>query len=163
MADQETIPEEPIAPPPMDNLMEQLRAKREESSRNVLFELPVPGYDDLLVVRFQKNLTWLEAKKAIDTAQRKGNPNNELFAMADLLIRTVEGIYGRADTEGQFVLISHGFDETLAEYFRLETKTARETCRLFFQSDIVMSAVQGRVMQWLQGVDQDSGSEIRGN
>lgn len=143
--------------------MEQLRAKREEASRNVLLELPVPGYDDLLVVRFQKTLTWQEARKAIETAQRKGNPNNELFAIADLLIRTVEGIYGRADSEGQFVLISHGFDETLAEYFQLDVKTARETVRLFFQSDIVMSATQGRVMQWLQGIDQDSGNEIRGN
>lgn len=173
MADQDTPGVDPQGPgehtgtigtaPNPDNLMEALRRKREEASKNILLELPVPGYDDLLVVRFQKTLSWLEAKKAIETAQRKGNPNNELFAMADLLIRTVEGIYGRADTEGQFVLISHAFDEQLAEYFQMDTKTARETVRLFFQSDIVMSAVQGRVMNWLQGIDQDSGKELAGN
>jgi hypothetical protein len=152
-----------IPAPKPDNLMQQLRAKREEASRNVLLELPVPGYDDLLVVRFQKTLTWLEAKKMIEVSQRKGNPNNELFAIADLLIKTVEGIYGRADPEGEFTLISHGFDEKLSEYFELDTKTARETCRLFFGSDITMSAVQGRVITWLQGIDFDSGEEIRGN
>lgn len=153
---------EPVAAP-KDNLMEHLRKKREEASKNVLLELPVPGYDDLLVVRFQKSLSWQEARKAIETSQRKGNPNNELFAIADLLIRTTEGIYGRADTESEFVLISTGFDEKLAEYFQMDSKTARETARLFFQSDIVMSAVQGRVMQWLQGIDEASGNEIRGN
>jgi hypothetical protein len=146
-----------------DNLMETLRAKREEAERNVLLELPVPGYDDLLVVRFQKTLTWQEARKAIDTAQRKGNPDNELFAIADLLIRTVEGIYGRADAEGELVRISTGFDEQLATFFQLDAKTARDTCRLFFGSDIEMSAVQGRVMTWIQGIDQDAGKEIRGN
>lgn len=154
-----------MAPAPKDNLMEQLRAKREETQKNVLLELPVPGYDDLLVVRFQKSLTWQEARKAIDTAQRKGNPNNELFAIADLLIKTVEGIYGRADAEGELVLISNGFDKALADYFILNppNETARETVRLFFGNDIVMSAVQGRVMTWLQGLDADSGKEIRGN
>lgn len=166
MADQDIPEAEPInqgSPPPKDTLMEQLRAKREEASQNVLLELPVPGYDDLLVVRFQKTLTWLEAKKAIETAQRKGNPNNELFAIADLIIRTVEGIYGRANPEDELVLISHGFDETLATYFQLEATTARETVRLFFGNDLHMSAVQGRVMTWLQGIDLDSGTEIRGN
>ena len=143
--------------------MEQLRKKREEASRNVLLEIPVPGYDDLLVVRFQKTLTWLEARRMLDTAQRKGNPNNELYSIADLLIKTVEGIYGRSDVEDDLTLISNGFDETLSEYFHLGTKTARETCRLFYGSDIVMSATQGRVITWLQGIDQDSGEEIRGN
>lgn len=156
---------EPQAAPKPDNLMEQLRAKREEAQRNVLLELPVPGYDDLLVVRFQKSLTWHEARKAIEQAQRKGNPNNELNAIIDLLIKTVEGIYGRAEQEDEFTLISSGFDETLATYFQLNppNKTARETVRLFFGNDIEMSAVQGRVMTWIQGLDEASGEEIRGN
>lgn len=158
-----SLPGQPQAAPKKDNLMEALRQKREEASRNVLLELPVPGYDDLLVVRFQKTLTWQEARKAIETAQRRGNPNNELFAISDLLIRTVEGIYGRSDPEGEFVLISSGFDEKLAEYFELDVKTARETVRLFYGNDIQMSAVQGRVMTWLQGIDESSGKELRGN
>lgn len=143
--------------------MEQLRAKRAEAQQTRFLELPVPGYDDLLVVRYGKNLTWLQAKKAIEKAQRSKDQFAELWAGCDILIATVVGIYGKGPDDDEYQIISDKFDQQLSDFMDLGVSTAREVIRLLYGNDLTVGATQARVMQWLQSVDESSGQEISGN
>lgn len=153
---------EPTNPDP-SSFLEILRAKRAEANQARFLELPVPGYENLLVVRYGKTLTWLQAKKAIDKASKNKDEYAQLWAMCDVLAQTVVGIYGRANEDDELVLISEHFDNALSDALGLGSTSARQTIRLIYGSDLTVGATQGRVMNWIQQVDEDSGTEISGN
>lgn len=158
-------------PPAKNNLMEALRQKTKSLDEPVFLQLAVPGYDDCLVVRYNNTLTWGEINRTMKKLEKNKNEMAQLFAQCDMLIEVTDSIWARADAEDELQRLETDdgtfrpmlWTPELAEFLGFPgMRNARESIRAVFRSDIRLGATQGRVMQWIQQIDENSGEEVTG-
>lgn len=148
-----------------DNLLGQLKAKRQEiaekAQRNLY--LAVPGYDDLLWLKF-KRVPWEEVNKiATKAAKRAGKVTTaELDAACDLMIRACAGVYVKPDGVLEPQPYDEGFTVELAEKLGIQATTAREVVRGLYADDYALVNQNNELTEWLRGANVEDLGRFEG-
>lgn len=153
-----------------NNLLEVLREKYANLGEEKFYDIILPGWDGILKVRFNNSLTWPQVTDIIKKAEKnRKNPMATLFAQCDLLIRSTDSIWARVNEESPWGRLDSppgvpvGWTTDLAALFGIEgLSTGRDVIRAIFKKDIRLGAAQGMLMEWIQGLDEDSGEEVEG-
>lgn len=150
--EKEGLEEDEDVPSPEDmTLLKELRKKREQSlAERPPLEIPVPGYDGLLVMKFVQ-IPWERANKIINKSQRaaRKDPRKELEGAADLLVAACEGIYARLKPSDPLRRIADGFDQDLAERLGFQAARAREVVFGTFNNDFAVMSTMNDVFNWI--------------
>jgi hypothetical protein len=151
------------------SIRDQIRAEREAIASEKTLDLLVPGYSDLLAVRY-RSISDRELEQYIKRAQGE---QQSIGANLDLLIQTCETILYRESDEQDFTpaLDENGdkirFDIRLAEMLGIDANTARETVSGFFSPDgaqpLAVAQHIGAVADWLQGKSSEIDPALLGN
>lgn len=164
---QPTVEQEDFARNGDGTLLDGLRKKREGISKDRTMDLDIPGYDGELAVRYGI-VPWDELKVIGEKAQESRARRKELMAHADTLIRACRTILLKNQTTGEMQPANEiikeykdgepvRFDERLAEMFKLDTKSARETLFAVFANDLAVTAQHNELGAWMQSSNnQDS-------
>lgn len=156
------------------NQMEVLRRKREEARRATYLDLPVQGYGDLMQVRYTNAIPWLTLRDIMKRAEKDKAPQAVLWANIDLLVKCTVQIQVRVSTEEEWETIHDPARDApavwggdpMVKFFALQDTvkdpTARNVIRAVFPSDVAVSAAAGRIMTWIQNMDEDDGEEVQG-
>lgn len=157
-----------------NNMMEVLRRKREQARKATYLDLPVQGYGDLLQVRYTNAISWLALRDLMRKADKDKAPQAVLWANIDLLVQCTVHIQVRVSTDESWETIEDPVrgapavwgGAPMVKFFALEDTvkdpTARNIIRAIFPSDIAISAAAGRIMTWIQNMDENDGEEIQG-
>lgn len=152
------------------NIMERLRQVQSESDDEKFFELGIPRYRDLLLVRYARALTFQEVDKIMRRVSKSKNPQDNLNAQCDVIAKCTDSIWVRMEQDSPLIQLKSASGEPMvwsAELLKLLDLPFQNSVRLCIQTvfgnDLAIAATQGRVFTWLQGdLDQDSGDEVSG-
>lgn len=153
-----------------NNLMERLRQTAAESDGERYFQLAIPRYKNLLLVRYARALTFKEVDRIMRKVSKSKNPIDNLNAQCDVISACTDSIWVRMeeDSELQELKATDGspmrWGGELLKFLDLQHQNSVRLCiQTVFGNDLAIAATQGRVFQWLQGdLDQDSGDEVSG-
>lgn len=153
-----------------NNLMERLRQAAQESDAESFFELAIPRYKSLLVVRYARALTFKEVDKIMRKVSKSKNPQDNLNAQCDVILACTDSIRVRLEEDSPLITLKASNGEPmrwsgeLLKFLNLQHQNSARLCvQTVFGNDLAIAATQGRVFQWLQGdLDQDSGDEVTG-
>lgn len=149
--------------------IEYLRRRRKEIGEDRTLDLDIPGYEGILVCRYQR-LDWDELKKITDKASKSKNPRRELIAHCDVLIKACQQFMIRKD--GQLEPINNAYpevgeepvryDQRLAAIFDISLSAgqgARTVVLALFNNDVAVTAHQGELVEWLStsNAEDDAG------
>lgn len=153
-----------------NNIMERLRQVREESDEERYFEIGIPRYKNLVLVRYARALTFREVDKIMRKVSKSKNPQDNLNAQCDVILACTDSIWVRMEEDSPKIQLKLDNGEPmkwgaeLLKFLDLQHQTSARLCiQTVFGNDLAISATQGRVFTWLQGdLDQDSGDEVSG-
>lgn len=160
-------PQEDEEQPQAVNLMEQLRAQRQEALDDTSVDLPLPSniYSDPIVLVRYRMVDARETQRIMKKVQRqtKGEYERNLYTTMDTLITACEGIFvlpadaEPGDKPQPLTLNGEGpllFDERLAEWMGIEAQSARQTLLEFFANKETAIMVTGaKLARWQAGED----------
>jgi hypothetical protein len=162
----------PGADTPGSSLMDRLRAKHQELSERQTIDIPLPGYEDLLVARYRvltvKNEISPIAKRV--AKESKGDQGvAQLSATLDAMARACVELLTPRDDE--LVPLSGAFgpdeppvryDERLAEFMGwTDVTNARETILKLFAGNEPMVLAHGNMLQrWMSDTSRDVSNEF---
>lgn len=151
------------------SLMERLRARRDESEKDVTHELEIPGYGGELVCIYRQLTT-----KDIDTIQKrvakkykKDDAAQGLYGSMDVLIESCQelGVRIGGTPEGEYKSLASlmkrdepvTYSEGLEEFLALkDCHTAREVVyKTFGGKEAAIIAQQVELFQWMTGTATD--------
>jgi hypothetical protein len=158
---QEAEPEqqqpEPLTPS-SGSMMDQLRRKRHELEGRKTVDIDVPGYDGMLVAEYRiigtKELEQIGTKIE---REFKAQGDRMLFAAIDGLLKACVQLYYSRDGDKVPISESFGpdeppvtFDSRLAEFFNLNTESARDTLyAVFAENEIAIMQHSEKLGRWL--------------
>lgn len=153
-----------------NNLMEKLRATAQESDSESFFQLAVPRYKNLLLIRYARALTFAEVDKIMRKVSKSKNPIDNLNAQCDVISLCTDSIWVRMEEDSPLVMLRLDdgtpmrWGAELLKYLSLQHQNSvRLAIQTVFGNDLAIGATQGRVFQWLQGeLDEHSGDEVSG-
>lgn len=153
-----------------NNIMERLRQVREESDGERYFELGIPRYKDLLLIRYAKALTFQQVDKIMRKVAKSKNPQDNLNAQCDVILACTDSIWVRMEEDSPKIMLKDENGEpmrwspALLKFLDLQHQNSARLCiQTVFGNDLAIAATQGRVFTWLQGdLDTDSGDEVTG-
>lgn len=136
------------------NVLEALKAHRARVSEEQTYDLVVPGWHELLVLRLG-SITAEQQQRLVERAQRRRVSSS---ADADFLIAAFREALGRATPTGELgVLVDSdgdpvGLDERLAGLLDLgPVRSARDVVdALFSQANSPSLALASSMMEWLE-------------
>lgn len=145
----------------MSNVLEAIRAKREELAKEKSITLDVPGYGGHLAIRY-KAIPTEQLNRFLTQAAASGNDEKILEVNADILIRCCEAILVRQDPDAELEPLDPDAAEpttfstgTLPELLELSASSAREEVFAVFSPDGAQPLSIGRhadaIANWLQG------------
>lgn len=144
----------------------RLREIRESFKGERHIDLDVPGYQGILVARYQPVL-WETLKKIGKRAEKsKANPEFEVLAAADTLAHACIGMYCREEdgslTEVTFEGEPCRYDHGLASHLGFDepSLTVRQIVRATFPDSLALVAHYGDVMEWQAGVEQEADAAL---
>ena len=151
------------------NLMETLRARREQALEDKEYDLEIPGYNGDLVARY-RHLSGKEADQ-IGTRvmnQTKQRTERTVHMAMDTMIAACTGMYARIgaelvpiDPNGDG--IPCGYDEELAQFMGFEATTAREVVRgVFVGNEMAIGAHSMQLQRWMSGDRRTMAEEFLG-
>ena len=121
-----------------DSLRDRLRAARIEQQAETIHELPIPGYDGQLVVKY-RNPDWKERRRVMMHIKGPDVVARELEAAADTLVVSCVGVDAHVD--GETVALPYKLDKGLAEYLLDEqVETDRQAVFVVFPSETALMA-----------------------
>jgi hypothetical protein len=153
------------------SLLDTLRAKREERAAERHFDIELPGYDGLLVLRCGpipgRTLTLLRER-----SERSKSPERDFNLNADTLIAACREVLGREqrshplrvlpDADGEPVRI----DERLADLLQLPATSARDVLRCLFENanspEVAVAYQAGLYMEWAASSLDELDEELLG-
>jgi len=161
---------EPVEVSPAGSVLDVIRARRSARAAEHEYDMPVPGYGGLLVLRCTplrgEDLTRLRIR-----IERSKDPSRDFQLAADLLIAVCENVLARRsptaeleplDPTGEPVAIN----ERLAELLRVEASSARELVRAVFSlapsPEMAAGDAVGDYLAWAQGADADLDDGLMG-
>lgn len=154
-----------------DSVLEALRAQRARHVADRHYDVDVPGYDGLLVLRLgpiaSPVLTRLRLR-----AERSRSPDVDFNLNADTIIAACRAVLGRArredmlvplkDTEGEPVRI----DDRLAELLGIDATVARDVLRTLFEGanspELAVAATGGSYVDWAASANAEADEEFLG-
>lgn len=140
----------------------QLLAKRRQAAGEHTVDVPVQGYEGLLVARYRLLDPLGEGKILTEKIYREFKTEEErnFWGAVESLIASIEGFYFRTD-EGKLVAIEPsdgqgpmGYDHRLAAYFEFEAESARDSVKGLFNGEnlwVLAHAMQMSKMMALPG------------
>lgn len=153
-----------------NTLMERLRQTAQESDGERFFQLAIPRYKDLFLIRYARALTFSEVDKIMRKVAKSKNPIDNLNAQCDVIAACTDSFWVRMEEDSPLIQLkgTDGFPmkwgSEILKFLDLQHQNSvRLAIQTVFGNDLAIAATQGRVFQWLQGdLDQDSGDEVTG-
>lgn len=154
---------------PPSSVFEALRAKRAEHSAESIFDVDVPGYQGLLVLRLgpiaSAKLSALRARMEKSRApERDANLNADylIAACRDVLVRqSVDEPLAPADVDEPMRL-----DSRLAEALGLSASSARDVVRQVYGAapspELAISVAVGRYLEWAAAMNVEDDEAFMG-
>jgi hypothetical protein len=170
---------EPAAPP--GSVMAQLRAQREAIGRDTDTIIEVPGYNDMLGVKFQLP-AFRRVNQLIGKAQAaRGKGDAELNAATDILVEACEQVVVNdpghpaclTDRDGEPlpwrpIDPEHGptgFDQHLADLFGITPPSGarpRDIAKLVINRDFSLVELSNELMRWMGQANADANEAFQG-
>lgn len=143
-----------------------LRSRHEALTADRYLDYEVPGYEGRVVLRCGP-VPWRVLARAQTFAQREDRDGRTLAnANADVVIAACREVLFRYD-DGELRSIDpsgepHGIDPGLAVMFGREAKTARDTLRFLFPSDVTVGVCAGELLSWTTNMDTEIAEDLAG-
>lgn len=141
------------------SLVDRIRARREALLADLHLDMPVPSWGGDLVARFEP----VDRDALIKLSERQ---DAKRHGDADFLIAACKAIYAKDDdghliplTEGQ---VPSGFDEATAEALGLEFTSARHLVYAMCSTDVAVSSLAQRVIEWTADTSQEVDGAVVG-
>jgi hypothetical protein len=148
------------------SMMEELSRMHEEALANKTLDLDVPGYQEKLVVRYNR----VDGKQLDVIGQRvrrqyKKDGERLLWGTVDTMIEACEGLYFRRPESEELVPIDPDhrgiplrYEERLAQVIGFPSDSARDVVHgLFAYNDVAITAHGFRLNRWMS--TNESGGE----
>lgn len=152
-----------------NTLLAALRSKWEALGEAKFYDYALPGYDELLKVRFTNTLSWTKISDIMKRAEKnKKNPMATLYAQCDIIANCTDSFwacaeigapYGRMDNQTSGMPAAW---PEVAAMMGLQAPSAREAIRGLIRQDLRVAAMTQDVMNWIQMVDDNAGEEVQG-
>lgn len=161
---------EPVEASAAGSVLEVIRRRREERSAEREYDLLVPGYGGLLVLRCSplRGDQQTVLRQRID---RSKDPAKDFALAADVLVAVCERVLARRTREGPLESLDPsgedvGINARLAELLHVESTTARGLVRALFDKapspEMAAAKEVGEYLAWAQGEDVDLDDELLG-
>lgn len=157
-----------------ESILDSIRAKRAQHAQERHYDVDVPGYDGLLVLRLEP-IPGRTLAALVDRREKSRLPERDFNLNADVVIVACREVLGRNDVADPLVTLpgSDGepvrIDVRLAELLQMPVTpqtTAREVLRLIFEGanspDVAIIAAGGEYMEWARSADDDVDRELLG-
>ena len=154
---------EPVEAAAAGSVLDVIRERRAAKATDHVYDMPVPGYGGLLVVRCTplagSALTPLRLR-----LERSKDPARDFALAADILIAAAENVLARRKAGGELEPLDPtgepvAINERLAELLRVETTSARDLVRELFSlapsPELAVGDAVGDYLAWAQGADAD--------
>jgi hypothetical protein len=152
--DDDEIKFPPSLPSATANVLDALKAQRARAVEERTYDVVVPGWGDLLVLRLGA-ITGQQQQRLVERAQRRTAQTN---ADADFLIAAFREVLGRATPQGELAVLVDadgdqvGLDERLAHLLDLgPVRRARDVLDLLFaRANSPSLAIASAANEWLE-------------
>jgi hypothetical protein len=157
---------------PSGSLMEKLRSKHAEIASKKTIDIPLPGYDDMLITRYRV----LDVRNDINRIsqrvqkERGSQLSQALSAAMDSMIASCVEIFTTRD--GQLVPLSESFgpdhpavryDESLAEFMDFKIDSARDLILQLFGGNEPMIMDHAQMLsRWMSDTTREVNDEFLG-
>lgn len=144
-----------------------LRKRHDELSEDRTLDLPVPGYDDRLVLRCGP-VPWATIARVQNLVGRREDRDGRalLAAQADTIIAACRDVLLRHTDGGELEAIDPSgprrIDPELATLLGSGTTSARATLLWLFPSEVGLSIAAGQLLDWTRTMQSDVADELVG-
>lgn len=144
--------------------LNRLRQVRESFRGDQHIDLPVPGYQGLLVARYAP-VEYEVLRRIGERAERqRHNPEAELIAACDTLAHACQGLFYRDDA-GNLEAVKHQgdpvrFDLGLAAVLDIKAETVREVIRSTFPDPLSIVSQYTAFSRWQTERDGEADDEL---
>jgi hypothetical protein len=167
--DETVLDELPVADDGSAAVMDLLRAKRAEHTASRTYDIDVPGYGGLLLIRCGPPPPGALARLRV-RYERSRSPERDFDMNVDLLIVACVDVLYRPDAKAEPRPISlgdpMGLDERLAEGLGLDAKSGRELVRQLFgkapSPELAVNSVMGNYLEWAAAVVDETDADFLG-
>jgi hypothetical protein len=152
---------------PAGSVLDVIRGRRSAKAAEHEYDMPVPGYGGLLVVRCAplagEALTPLRLR-----LERSKDPSRDFALAADILIAATENVLARREARAELEPLDPTgdpvtFTERLAELLRIEEIDPRHPARSLVRAvfslapspELAVGDAVGEYLLWAQGADAD--------
>jgi hypothetical protein len=163
-------PEEAVEVAPAGSVLDVIRARRAAKAAEHEYDMPVPGYGGLLVIRCTplrgEDLTRLRLR-----IERSKDPSRDFQLAADILIAVCDNVLARRTPAGELEPLDPtgepvAMTERLAELLRVKAGSARDVVRAVFSlapsPEMAVGDAVGDYLAWAQGADADLDDGLMG-
>jgi hypothetical protein len=168
---EELVVEERVTSP----VLAAIRAERDKAAERHVYDLDVPGYGGLLVIRMGP-IGGNNATKLRDRWTASKDPNKDFNLNADTIIAACREVLGRPSPLEALQPLAPDpliIDSELADTLQLQIDTidgamptARQVLRALFSAahdpDLAIGVAGGEFMQWLASADEQVSEEALG-
>jgi hypothetical protein len=152
------------------SIVETLRAQREELRGDHTVDMPIPGYQGLLIARYGV-VTMKRAQEMGKIIQKVDKDDRSMVGAVDTLIEACRGIYVKVTGEdGKEVVQPIDpawsqptlFDQHLADLLAFSAENARECVAQVFPTEQAILKHSILLSRWMQDVTIDLSEELLG-
>lgn len=152
--------------PAHESALDAIRRYRETHVAEQHYDMVVPGYGELLVLRCAplRGDAQTKTRLRLEKLERAKDPSRDFAINADTLVDVCEQVLARHTRDGELVSIDPSgepvkIESRLADLLNVEAPTARELVKSIFAGvpspEISVGVEVGRYLDWAQGVDSD--------
>jgi len=161
---------DPVEVPPSGSVLDVIRERRTARAAEHEYDMPVPGYGGLLVLRCAPvgSATLTTGRLRLE---RSKDPARDFALAADILVEACENVLARRTPTGELEPLDPtgepvAINERLAELLRVEVHSARELVRAVFSlapsPEMAVGDAVGDYLAWAQGADADLDDGLMG-
>lgn len=150
-------------------VLSMLRARRAAHTAEQTYDIAVPGYDELLMLRCGP-LAGARFTVLRERHERSRSPERDFNLNADMLLAAVRDVLARRTTEDELRALDPdeptGIDDVLASGLGLTSTSGRELVRELFGAapipEVSLNTAMGGYMEWATGVNADADETFAG-
>lgn len=162
-----TVVEEEIP----QNLIDQIRAKRQELLENTTCFISIPGYEEIGLVAQYRMMTAKEIETIASKSKKdKDKVRRGMNIAIDTLIEACGGLYLIREDGAAIPFdpnkrgMALGYEKELADFLGFEAVAARQVLRgLFGESDTMISGHAVKLQRWFMNTSRDADEELLGD
>ena len=152
------------APAIVDSPFKRLKEQRNRIQSMRYLDLPVQGYDGMLIARYNL-LDWDVVRKIAARHERSRDPRAVLNSQIDLMVTALDQfMYTNGDGEPKPLDVEQPmrFERRLADSLGFEAQTARQVAIGLFINEIALVAHHNQLMEWMTGEYSDVKDDVEG-